>query len=75
MKTININGKYYTLLSLQGGFVHCGQLFDLGNDSILSGLIYELGSWYYPPDWISLSVNFIRHIKRVISNLISYAKQ
>ena len=41
MKLIKIKGKLYHQLYLWDGKVHCGKLFDVNNESVFSGIIWE----------------------------------
>mgnify|MGYP003113076552 CR=1 FL=1 len=46
MEFIKINGKIYHQLYLWDDKVHCGNLFDVNNESVFSGVI-----WKHQPFW------------------------
>jgi len=57
-RIIRINNKTYHLLGMYWGRAHCGELLDVNNEEVWSGII-----WHHQPFWIDDEVPFAFIIK------------
>lgn len=62
MKFIKVQGKTYTLLGLNDGNVSLGLKFDLNNEVVKNGVIWDMQPWKYRSKLYCVLNNFIRSI-------------
>ena len=69
-KLINIKGKWYILLGMHGGYYCTSSLFDINNDIINKGVIWENQPFFYEHEfWYGKLLRFIVRYIRVIKQL------
>lgn len=64
-KFIKIQGRYYTILSLHGGYICLGHPTDVNNDIVKRGIIWEMSPFSYPSKFniYVITYRFIRFFK------------
>lgn len=70
-KLIQIEGKWYIILSMSDGFCYASKLFDINNDDVKNGVIWKFNSFYYQNEkWyggiLKYTVKLIRAIKYLL---------
>lgn len=63
MKLIKIQGKLYNLLGMYGGKVYVSKLFDVNNNVVKKGIIWEMQPFYWDKDINYLLKSFIYIIR------------
>jgi hypothetical protein len=70
-KLIKIDNKWYNLLYLQGGYFYVGEIFDINNNVIKQGVIWEQKRFFEQHEFwygyiFNKTVRLIRFIKQLI---------
>lgn len=69
MKLIKINGVWYKVLMMSGGYSYLSGVFDVNNNVKKSGVLWEMGPHFYSDEFwyggiMSSCVNLIRYFKK-----------
>lgn len=65
LKLIRVENKIYSELSLTGGHVSLGNPFDVNNEVVKQGVIWEMQPFFDKiPFYIYCYINFIRYFKK-----------
>ncbi len=64
LKLIKVQGKIYSIVGIYGGYIHLGNPYDVNNEVIKEGVIWEMQPFYEElPQIINLYYSFIRFFK------------
>lgn len=64
LEFINVQGKTYSILGIYGGHIHLGNPYDVNNEVIKQGVIWEMQPFYDKlPKIINLYFSFARFFK------------
>ena len=70
MKYIEVQGVIYTELGCYGGNIHLGRKFDLNNEVVKTGVIWEMQPWKYKSKLYGLKTDFLRWCMSIYIKLI-----
>ena len=64
LKLIKVQGKTYSIVGIYGGYIHLGNPYDVNNEVIKEGVIWEMQPFFEKtPKIINLYYTFIRFFK------------
>jgi hypothetical protein len=76
LKLIKVQGKIYSQLGLYGGRIYLGNPYNVNNDVVKDGVIWEMQPFFEKvPFYIYFYFNFIRYFKKDVFNKSEYKSQ